>query len=175
MRILYVLFLLLLSSSLKSQYYDDSPQLVFSLDAAFPVNADAKLTNGLGLGGTTKLTIPLGEYSDLVLAGSIMSFTGKTFTKYGKTYKGARRNILPVMVGYRYYLSPLYNSNTWYVEPRVGVTIDGTKNQALTFGAALGYLINNKVDLSARYQSFSGQFNGLSFFSVGIGYSFSLN
>lgn len=174
-RIFGIIVFIMVSKTLSAQYYDDAPQLSFGIDAAFPLNKEAKVYQGMGLGGTAKLALPLGEYTDVVFSGTLMSFAGEKYVKNSRNYKAPRRNIAVGMIGYRYYLSPLYNYNTFYIEPRVGLTLDGTKHQAFTFGAALGYLINNKIDLSAKYQSFGGGLRTLSFVSLGVAYGFSLN
>ncbi|GGH56460.1 hypothetical protein GCM10011379_00070 [Filimonas zeae] len=164
--------LVFVTSAVCAQYYDDSPSLVLGLDAAFPLTAGMSDKNKPGIGGTAKYTLPIGERSDFVLAGSLMSFMGKKQPNKSANFKA--RNILALMAGYRYYLSPLYNYNTLYIEPKLGLTADGTKHLAGTYGVALGYLINNKIDLSARYQGFGGNTNSLSFIAIGIGYGFSL-
>lgn len=175
-QLISLLLLLFVVNSINAQYYDDSPQLVFSLDGATPLNQPAKTYNGVGVGGSAKIAFPIGEFSDFVIAGSLMTFSGKNYVDaYKLNRKAAKRNIAVAMVGYRYYLSPLFYYNTWYIEPRIGLTADGTKHQAVTFGGALGYLINNKVDLTLRYQAFGGQYNNsMSFISFGVGYGFSL-
>ncbi|RXK87363.1 porin family protein [Filimonas effusa] len=175
-KILLAVLMIPISLFCCAQYYDDSPQLVISSDAALLLNKPVSTTNYPGVGATAKITIPTGNFSDIVLIGSLMSFRGKEVVKGNKTVKAQARNLLPLLIGYRRYLNPLYNYNTWYIEPRVGLTLDGTKNRAITVGAALGYLINNKIDLSIRYQSFGGsEYAHLSFLGLNIGYGFSLH
>lgn len=156
----------------KGQYYDDGPVLSFNGDIAFATSKPLSSTHYPGVGGTLKLALPVSDYGDVVFSGSIMSFYGKKQQQVnGKQVNYKSRNIATAMVGYRQYISPLALYNTWYIEPRAGVTLDGTKYRPLTYGVGLGYLVNNKIDISARYQGNSR----FSFFGLSLGYGITLN
>ena len=173
-KIVSCIIFLFAAGNLSAQYYDDAPQLVLGVEGSKILNSPASNAYLPGVSGTAKLTLPVGDFSDIVFAGSIMAFPGKEYTAVnGKKVSPKARMMAAAMFGYRYYLTPLVEYNTWYVEPRIGLMLDGTKNQQATIAAVVGYLINNKIDLYAKYQAFGGN-DKLSFLSLGIGYGFSL-
>ena len=88
--------------------------------------------------------------------------------------------LIPLLLGYR------HNFNGFFVEPQVGYAVlgltasDGVdyytdSEGGFSWAAGIGYLFNNKVEVSARYQASSKGGETDAFFGLRLGYNFSLN
>ena len=85
------------------------------------------------------------------------------------------------MIGYR------ANFNGFFLEPQLGYSVVGgklmtedeglmtTSEGSFMWAAGLGYVFNNKVEVSARYQLASKEGTNLGSFGLRLGYNFSLN
>lgn len=178
MRIHFLLFVLLLTSAryANAQYYDASPSLMLGLEAGVPLGVLSN-TQTLGGGLTGKIRLPSGLMSDVIFSGNIMGFFGKsTSNTNGKNQHSGIAKIFSGFVGYRYYLTPLWNYNSFYIQGDVGLSAITSKIINPVIAPSLGYLINDKVDLALRYQSIlSGpEHRRYSFISFGLAYGFNL-
>jgi hypothetical protein len=148
-------------------------------------------------GGGGDLGFPTGEFGNYFKAGfgvygKTMLGVGKaghvTFTsgysgfklKTGLSDQSTTVNIVPFLFGYR------HNFNSFFVEPQVGYSVMGLKVMSeeegamtegaglITWAASAGYVFNNHVEVSARYQSGSKNGSSVSVFGLRLGYNFSL-
>jgi hypothetical protein len=125
-----------------------------------------------GFGGTIKGLYGIGKAGQLSLTTGYSAFKGKSETNLGYSYAGQTFTMVPVLVGYRHHFTGLY------VEPQLGVTINGTKASGVkvetmtkfAFALNAGYEING-LDISLRYHT---EGDVLSLFAARIGYNFSL-
>lgn len=182
MRIHVLLFVLLLTSArfAHAQYYDASPSMVLGVEAGVPVGVLSN-TQTLGAGLTGKIRLPAGLMSDVIFSGNIMGFFGKSNTNTNtntgtKSTNPGIAKIFSGFVGYRYYLTPLWNYNSFYIQGDVGLSAITSKIINPVIAPSLGYLINDKIDLALRYQSIlSGpERRRYSFISFGLAYGFNL-
>ncbi|MDB5249460.1 MAG: hypothetical protein JWQ40_3854 [Segetibacter sp.] len=150
-----------------------SPSLNLGVEAGLPVGDFGKGYK-VGLGGSLKALFPVATDAAITLSAGYMSFSGKETTLGGNTvYKNPALNMIPIKAGFQYSFP-----GGLYFEPQLGYTNfkvkDGKSNGAFTYAANLGYLINRKLDLSARYEAFSKNEATTSFAGLRLGYNFSL-
>lgn len=149
-----------------------SPSLNIGIEAGLPVG-DFGDAYKVGLGGSLKVLFPVATDAAITLSGGYMSFSGKETRISGVTFKNPAFNMIPLKAGFRYSFP-----GGLYFEPQLGYTnykIKDAKSQgAFTYAANLGYLINQKLDLSARYEAFSKNENTTAFAGLRLGYNFSL-
>jgi hypothetical protein len=145
------LFILVLMFSAKSfaQSANANPSLSVGLEVGIPSSKSFSDFYGAGVGGSAKLAIPVVTNGAVTLSAGYISFSGKTFA--GNKYPSF--NLLPFKAGFRY----KFPSNL-YIEPQLGITsakVKGSPGSTTSFTVAgnIGYIINNIVDLSARYES----------------------
>lgn len=168
MRSFLILALILLTVSIgKAQYYDASPSLVLNVEGAQPVS-NWKLINSGGIGGSLKLRIPSGQVSDVILSATLMQFMGKTFNKR----KSNGNLTATALAGYRYYLNPLADYSSFYIQADAGLGAVGKDFIVPAIGGSLGYLINDRIDLSVRgLTALSSDIKKqIRFISIGVGY-----
>lgn len=88
-------------------------------------------------------------------------------------------SIIPLLIGYR------HNFSGFFVEPQLGYGVYGTKYSgeevnyavsegAITWAANIGYIFNQKIEISARFQNGSKQGNTAGMFGLRAGYNFAL-
>ena len=115
-----------------------------------------------GIGGSAKLVLPLSSNWDGTIS---VGYIGFSRSKFDTAINENTFTTIPFKAGIRYRA----NSGL-YVEPQVGYTQIKDKNTEgsgqFTYALNVGYLINNMIDLSVRYEGFSGKFNGGSTESV---------
>lgn len=162
--------------AVSAQYYDASPSIVIGADLGIPVGPFTK-THGFGGGLTGKVRFPAGLLSDVILTGNIAVFTGKTYQDgNGKQRKASIAKSLSAFVGYRYYLNPLSDYNSFYIQGDLGLSAATTKIINPAIAPSLGYLINDRIDLSLRYQTVlsSNAYAKLSFITFNFAYGINL-
>ena len=152
--------------------------------------------NYLGVGGD--ISLPTGDFSNYFktgVGGYVKAMLGVgnsgavTFTTGYTAFKGAgdfedatsTQAVVPLLIGYR------HNFNSFFVEPQIGYGIypykensfeDGFISEtgsAFTWAAGFGYVFNNKIEVSARYQTGGSQGVNLGMFGLRVGYNFSLS
>jgi hypothetical protein len=86
-----------------------------------------------------------------------------------------------MLLGYR------HNFNGFFVEPQIGYAIYPYKENsqdngfstetgsAFTWAAGFGYVFNNKMEVSARYQTGGSEGVNVGMFGLRLGYNFSLS
>lgn len=134
------------------------------LEVGLP-SGDASTVSGTAFGGSVKGVFALGGSKNSAITGNVgfLSFGGKDITVFGITVKSPSVTAIPVKVGYRYSAE-----GGFYAEPQVGMTFfsGGGSGSGFTYAANLGYIINEKFDLSARYES--AKIEGGSWNHIGI-------
>ena len=120
------------------------------------------------------LALPVFEGGAFTLSAEYMTFAGKdqTVSVLVKTFtvKGSSANIVPVKAGLRYMIG-----GGVYGEPQLGMSfLSGGGGSAFTYAANIGTIINNQIDISARYEAFSKSSVTTSFIGARIAYSFGL-
>ena len=121
----------------------------------------------LGVGNSGAVTFTTG-YSSFKEAGDFEDFT-------------ATQGVVPMLIGYR------HNFNGFFVEPQIGYGIYPYKETSQEFGfssesggaftwaAGVGYVFNNKIEVSARYQTGGQEGVNVGMFGLRVGYNFSLS
>ena len=151
----------------------------------------------LTFGGGADVSFPSGDFGNYFkpgfgVYGKTMLGVGKaghvTFTTGYSSFKlrdgladvTTIFNQVPVLLGYR------HNFNSFFVEPQLGYSFVGVKMTSeedgsytegsglATWAAGVGYIFNNHVEVSARYQSGSKNGSSVSTFGLRVGYNFSL-
>jgi hypothetical protein len=125
-----------------------------------------------GFGGTIKGLYGIGKAGQLTFTTGYSAFKGKSETSFGYSYEGQTFSMVPLLAGYRHHFTG------FYLEPQLGVTINGTKASGIKvesmtkFAAALnvGYEIKG-LDLSLRYHT---EGDVLSLFAARVGYNLNL-
>jgi len=116
-------------------------------------------------------------------AGQITFTTGfSSFKMEGSSddFKMTMR-VIPLLAGYRHYF------NGFFAEPQLGYGIYGARIKtdieglegsdsegAFTWALGAGYIFNDQIEVSARYQSGSRDGSSISLFGLRVGYNFSL-
>ena len=151
--------------------------------------------NYLGVGGDISLpTSDFGNYFKTGVGGYVKAMLGVgksgavTLTTGYTGFKGAgdfqdvtsTQGVVPLLIGYR------HNFNGFFVEPQIGYGIYPYKESsqengfitetgsAFTWAAGMGYVFNNKIEVSARYQTGGSEGVNVGMFGLRVGYNFSL-
>jgi hypothetical protein len=130
-----------------------------------------------GFGGYVKGMYGIGE------AGQITFTTGYSGFKLKNSIDDFKMttSIIPLLAGYR------HNFQSFFAEPQIGYGIYGIKVEtdieglegkesegAFTWALNAGYVFNDKIEVSARYQSGHKDGSSQSLFGLRVGYNFSL-
>lgn len=171
--ILLFLFLALLSTTSYSQFYDSSPSLVMSVEGGKSLSTMSQ-KHSFGGAASLKLRLPSGDLSDVFITGNLAFFPGKVQADK-KKYSAAKAATL--LLGYRIYLNPLSDYSSFYLQADAGMSALTTKLISPVFSPSFGYLINDKLDLSIRYNTTfsSDPYKKISYIALGIGYGFNFN
>ncbi len=162
--------------------------------AAASISAVNAQKGSIRLQPAVEIGIPMGDFGDfakvgfggslkglfgITPAGSITLQPGATFHSIKGSGGDASAYIVPILAGYQ------HSFDGFYVEPQVGIGIYGSSvkvngvkvsasESAFTYAVGVGYLINNMVDIGARYQAGSKDGSTTSLVGIHIGYNFSL-
>lgn len=79
-------------------------------DVAMPITSGFSDTQGIGIGGTAKGYMELSPMATLTATAGYMTFAGKDFSQGTVTIKAGTWNMIPVLVGARYYFAPASQS-----------------------------------------------------------------
>jgi outer membrane autotransporter protein len=149
----------------------EEPSISIGVDAALPMGDFADVSK-TGFGGTAKFAYPAGPGAITVTAGYI-SFSGKSQTvNVGgttMTISGSSSYLIPMKAGYRFNLGQGFG-----IEPQVGYSVGKNSSGGFTYAGQIGYLINNQIDISARYEGLSKSGTSWSFIGFRVAYNFSL-
>lgn len=148
-------------------------------DVAFPTG-DFGESFKTGFGGYVRGMYGIGT------AGQVTFTTGYTGYKMKESSDELKvtTGIIPLLLGYR------HNFSGFFAEPQIGYGIysskittdieeleilEGTDSEgAFTWAANVGYIFNDKIEVSARYQSGHKDGTSMGLFGVRVGYNFSL-
>jgi hypothetical protein len=152
------------------KYYDSSPSLVLGMEAGVPMGEFTK-THVAGGGFSMKIRIPSGELSDVILTGNALAFFGKKIAAKNNQ-KAPLSKVFSAFVGYRYYLNPLTDYNSFYIQGDVGLSAVTSKVINPAIAPSIGYLINDRLDLALRYQAIlsNSPYTKIPFISFGVSY-----
>lgn len=144
-----------------------SPSLSIAVDGAIPTG-DFKSGYKMGLGADAKLAIPVVTDGFVTVSGGFLSFPGKDFAGY----KLPTATLIPLKAGFQYRFP-----GGLYLEPQLGYSILKVKGEsgsdgAFTYAGNIGFLVNNMIDLSARYEASSKDGGTTSFIGLRVGYNF---
>jgi hypothetical protein len=147
----------------------NSPSISVGVEVGIPTG-DFGESHKLGLGGTVKAAFPVITNGDITVTAGYISFSGKDVAFFGKL---PAMNVIPLKAGFRYRFP-----GGFYVEPQFGYNIwkakGGESEGGFTYAGNLGYLINNMIDLSVRYEGTSIEGTTISHIGFRAAYSFSL-
>jgi hypothetical protein len=164
---------------------------------AILISAGAMAQKGKNyVGGGADLSLPLGVFADdfnkgvgfyvkgllgVGQSGAVTFTTGYTALKEIADFDetSTKAGIVPLLVGYR------HNFNGFFVEPQLGYGLYPYKHSswegfytetgnAFTWALGAGYMFNNKIEVSARYQSGTSTGTTIGIFGLRLGYNFSL-
>ena len=146
-----------------------SSSISIGAESAIPTG-DLSLTTPLGLGGSVKGVFPIANFIDFTISAGYIYFLKKKIED--ESFGGFHS--IPLKGGFRFMAG-----KGFYVEPQAGYSIFGSdgggSSGAFTYAGNIGYLINNKVDVSARYESATKEGSSLSHVGIRIAYNFSLS
>ncbi|BAV04277.1 hypothetical protein FLA_0263 [Filimonas lacunae] len=113
----------------------------------------------------------------MFITANLAAFPGKNYTVGNTKKKAALAKAASVFVGYRIYLNPLSDYNSFYIQGDAGVSAVTTKLINPAIAPSIGFLINDKLDLSLKYQKIlsNNKYADYSFIALGIGYGFNFN
>jgi hypothetical protein len=128
-----------------------------------------------GMGGYVKAMLGVAQSGAVTFTTGYSGF--KEIADFDETTTTAA--IVPLLIGYR------HNFNGFFVEPQIGYGIYPYKHNsedgfytdtggAFTWAAGVGYVFNNNIEVSARYQSGSSTGITVGVFGLRLGYNFSL-
>ncbi len=140
--------------------------LSIGVEAAYPFGKLGDVSS-FGLGGSAKVAIPAGPGA-VTLSGGYVNFFGKeignTGVKFANTY------LIPLKAGYRFNLG----ESGFNFEPQAGYSVGKGSSGGFTYAGNLGYMINNQIDISARYEGISKSGTTMSFVGLRLAYNFGL-
>ncbi len=146
-------FLLIAFAAMTTSYsYAQRPTLGLGFEVGVPAG-DLNNTQKIGVGGSANVAFPVGGGTALTLSAGYLSYSGD---EIGST-KLPALNFIPFKAGVRHQFTPY----GFYLEPQLGYTSINTPNSntkahgGFTYAAKAGYMINSKVDASARYEAVS--------------------
>jgi len=176
MRVIVLLLLttLVFHFQAQSQYYDESTSMVLSLEAANPIGSYSTLQS-TGVAGSVKFRFPAGAQSDFFLTGTAAAFKGGKLVYPNTKYRTPTSKVATALVGYRAYLSPLWNPNTFYFQIDGGLTAVTSKLIGPTLIPSLGYLIGDKIDIFLKYHNTFSNNNSLHVSYIGLGVGYGIN
>ena len=175
MRKMYMVLLATILVSVSSFGQKGKNYLGGGLDLSLPTGEFGSYFK-TGIGGYVKAMLGVGE------AGAVTFTTGYSSFKEAGDWEGfsATQGVAPLLVGYRHHF------NGFFVEPQIGYAIFNYKENSIengfytesgggfTWAAGVGYVFNNKIEVSARYQTGGNEGSSLSIFGLRVVYNFSL-
>jgi hypothetical protein len=141
------------------------PAGVFGDDFKRGVGAYVKAMLGVGQSGAVTFTTGYSGFKEIADFNDDVATTA---------------TIIPLLFGYR------HNFNGFFVEPQIGYGLypykydswDGFYSETegtFTWAAGVGYVFNNKIEVSARYQTANRAGFNVSVIGLRLGYNFSLS
>ena len=169
--ILAVLALTVGAATAQKKGTSDAKTFSVGLELGMPMGDFGDLAK-LGIGGSVKYAKPMGDNGALTGTVGYSSFAGKDAAS------GATWSILSFKAGYQFKMD-----GGLYVEPQLGFGSLSTKidlggvsatasSSGLLYAAGVGYVINNTIDLSARYESISITGGSVSLVGIRVAYAF---
>lgn len=161
---------LIISGALKAQYYDSAPQLVLGFGPAIPTGilGDQQKFGGYG---AAQLRLAAGERSDILITAQVSAFRGKTYMVNRKAINSGLLAMGTGLIGYRYFLNPLSDYNSFYIQGDAGLAVRTLKFIKPTVVPSFGYLMNDRLDLNIKYQAILSS-PSMSYVTLGIAYGF---
>ena len=147
--------------------------LSIGAEVGLPVG-DLGESHKLGLGGSLKAAFPVATDAFITVSGGYISFSGKSVSVIGQTFKAPALNVIPLKAGFQYRFP-----GGFYLEPQLGYSIFSSKvsddsKGAFTYAFNVGYLINKSLDLSTRYEAASKEGSTIAHVGLRLAYNFSL-
>ncbi|MBI5475048.1 MAG: outer membrane beta-barrel protein [Ignavibacteriae bacterium] len=84
------------------------------VDFALPMSSGFSDSQNFGIGGTAKVYYPFNDMITFTGTAGYITFSGKDYTVFGTTVKAGSWNMIPVVVGGRYYFMPATASMRFY-------------------------------------------------------------
>ncbi len=138
------------------------------LEAALPLG-DFGDVSSFGIGGSAQADYSVAEKLALTLNAGYISFSGKSYTIAGTTYKASATGFIPVLAGFKYDLTPqLYGS------AQLGVTFSDQSGggSIFTYAPGLGYKFTENFDALLKYTGYSDKGGTLNTVGLRIAYTF---
>ena len=158
--------LALASSGLFAQENNTTSKKVgFSVgvELASPVG-DLKDSHKFGIGGTAQVEYMVAQQVGITLNAGYISYSGKSQTFLGTTYKNPALGQIPILAGVRYYFI-----KDIYVSGQLGVSVFKVKGadseSAFTYAPGIGIKVS-LLDLTLKYMGASK--NGSTLSNVGL-------
>ncbi|MBS4042753.1 MAG: hypothetical protein KGZ59_02935 [Chitinophagaceae bacterium] len=128
---------------------------------------DFSNTHSFAIGASAKVAAELSANAAFTISVGYMSFSGKTVTVLGSSFKNDAFNVIPVKAGIR----GIFDGG-FYVEPQIGYTFFTGNNSsgAFTYAPSIGFITDSKIDFSLRYEVMTRNNSNLSLFGVRLGF-----
>lgn len=170
-KLVFITLLLVVGVATSAQQTNDKKKATTGMsigaELALPIGDFADIS-GIGIGGSAKLAIPVGDGNATLSAGYV-NFSAKDFTVAGITVKGSSTYLIPIKAGYRFNLG----EGGFNFEPQAGYSVGKNSGGGFTYAGNIGYLINNQVDLSLRYEGVSKSGGSIAMIGLRVAYHFS--
>jgi hypothetical protein len=132
---------------------------------------DLKTTSSFGIGGSIQGDYKATENFALTLTAGYISFSGKSVSLLGESIKYPTLNIIPVLVGGKYYFT-----ESVYGSAQVGISFVSatgeSSSSAFTYAPGIGFYVSPNFDLLLKYQAASKNGSTLSFIGLRAAYNF---
>ena len=129
---------------------------------------DFSNTHEFGIGASAKIAAEISKSAAFTISVGYLSFSGKTVTVLGSTFKNDAFNTIPVKAGIR----GIFDGG-FYIEPQIGYTFFTGNNNgsgAFTYAPCIGFITDGKIDFSLRYETVTKNNSNLSHFGVRLGF-----
>ena len=124
---------------------DKSFRVSVGLIGALPTG-DLKTSSNFGIGGSIQGEAKVAPELGLTVSVDYISFSGKTISELGTSFKVPTLNLIPILAGGRYYLG-----GGAYLSAQLGISIVSasgeTSSSVFTYAPGIGYYLSHNFDL----------------------------
>jgi hypothetical protein len=141
------------SANAQDKASDKPLKFSVGVEAGLPLG-DLKEGSSFGIGGSAMAEYAAAENLGLTLGAGYLTFLGKTV----EGEKGPSLNLIPVLVGAKYYFSPKFYGHAQLGMTFASVKIEGlgsANTSAFTYAPTIGVLPTENIDISLKYQAYS--------------------
>ncbi len=160
--------------SVNAQDSKSDKPLKFSVgvEAGLPLG-DFKETSKFGIGGSVQGEYAAAEKVGLTLNAGFLSFSGKSITEDGETFKYPSLSIIPVLAGAKYYFTEKVYGHAQVGLSFMSVKFEGVSSSTsgFTYAPTIGVMPSENIDISLKYVGISKE-GTTSFLGLRVAYTF---